>query len=120
MVDDEQVVLAWLCTRLPELRQHAARDLWEARLDAAIAALRAGTAPTQVCARLGLTVNVADIRAERAAAGPATLGDLGIDPVPVDGDYVCPYGLCQRRGRPDPRGRVPECVDGTPMDQTGR
>ncbi len=117
--DDEHAVLVWLCTQMPDLRADADRGGWTPRLDAAVAALRSGIPPTQVCRRLGLTVDVAALRAgvggPARGAGPATIGDLRIAPVPTSGDYTCPHGSCDRRGRPDRRGHEPVCVDGTPM-----
>lgn len=113
--DDDLIMLVWLCIHLPELRADAVRDGWGPKLDSAQAALRNGTSATQVCRRLGLSVDAAQARDLATGPGPATIGRLGIPPVPIPGDYVCPHGRCERRGRPGRKGTVPLCVDGTPM-----
>lgn len=126
IIDDDGVVLAWLCTQLAQLQSDAARDGWLPKLEAAVAALRSGTPPTTVCRRLGLTVDATQlatrVRNPTRDAGrsvinavPAAISDLRMDPVAVRGDYVCPHGSCYRRGRSDQRGYEPVCVDGTPM-----
>jgi hypothetical protein len=118
-LDDEHIVLAWLCTHLPELRADADRDGWTHRLDAAITALRNSAPATQVCRRLGLSIDIAALRDPRGnptrGTVPATIGDFVAPRVLVHGDYLCPHGSCERRGRPDRHGREPVCADGSPM-----
>jgi hypothetical protein len=117
--DDEHVVLAWLCTHLPDLRADADRDGWAPRLDAAVTALRNGVPATEVCRRLGLAIDIVALRARLGeparGTGPSTLGDLRLAPVNAVSDYTCPHGSCQRHARPDRHGHEPVCVDGTPM-----
>jgi hypothetical protein len=119
-VEDEHLVLVWLCTQLPELQMDADRAGWGSRLDAAVTALRNGVPPTQVCRRLGFTVDVAALRARLGdparGTGPATIGDLPVARAKVgSGDYTCPHGSCERRAEPDRHGHEPVCIDGTPM-----
>ncbi len=112
--DDDLIMLGWFCTHLAELRADADRDGWRTRLDSAEAALRAGRSATQVCRRLGLAIDTTQFRAQ--SPGPLhTLRDLGVRPVQVAGDYVCPHGECARREQPDRHGHEPLCANGTPM-----
>lgn len=90
--EDDLIMLVWLCIHLSELQGKADRDGWRPSLDAAEAALRDGTSATQVCRRLGLPVDAAQLRALAGAPGLATVRNLGIRPVRVSGDYVCPHG----------------------------
>jgi hypothetical protein len=115
--DLEVAALALLCTQLSDLQAIAERDGWRSRLDTAIAALRGGHSAVRVCNRLGLDMDAAHLAAAtgRTVTDPASLHNLGIDPIPMIGDYVCPQGRCIRHASPDANGYEPLCVDGTPM-----
>jgi hypothetical protein len=108
---DENDFLELLCVHLPALRRAADEGGWRPRLDAEVTRLRLGRPASEVCERLGLALDPDQPR----GALPPGLAELGLQPVPVRGDYACPHGICPRRSQPDPAGHAPTCVDGTPM-----
>jgi hypothetical protein len=121
---DDLIMLGWFCVNLAQLRADADSGGWRPELDSAEAELRAGASAVEVCRRLGYPVDIAQLRAPAPGSGLQNLRNLGVRPVPVTGDYVCPHGRCGRREQPDRQGREPLCANGTPMllsaDQPGR
>lgn len=111
---------AWLCAHLPQLTTAATRDRWTHKLDAALAAIRAGAPVAEALTTHQLPVDLDEARAERIGitrGPPGTLNALGIDPVDVTGAYHCPAAApCPRRAQPGPDGHEPRCgVHGTTM-----
>ncbi|MFI6761931.1 hypothetical protein ACIBF5_22595 [Micromonospora sp. NPDC050417] len=112
---DEAAVAAWLCTRLAALSETARVHRWSHRLDAALAAIRAGASVSRALSAQHIPIDSAAVTAQRTETDrgdPATLSDLGIDPVAVTGDYACPASTfrCDRRARHDPdTGHEPRC-----------
>ncbi|OLE28373.1 MAG: hypothetical protein AUG49_02625 [Catenulispora sp. 13_1_20CM_3_70_7] len=100
---EEATALAWLCAHLPRFRLAAGTYT---RLESLVGEVRDGRrTAVAVLAELGFEDDGESLRGD----GLASLGGFGIDPVPVAGDYVCPYDRCDRRGVPDERGREPRC-----------
>lgn len=112
---EDRAAAAWLCAAVPELRAGALGDeqvlAW---IDEALAAVRDGEPAVAVCRRLGHPTRA---EPEKHSSGDLTgLGDFGLDPVLVRGDYTCPTGRCSRRAQADAAGREPRCqVDDAPM-----
>ena len=116
--DPELTALVGLCTLLPELQHEADRQGWRPKLDNVVAGVRNGQSALRAWRHLGLPDDPAQLRS--AVTDPIALSGLGIDPVPVTGDYVCPHYRCTRQAQADPAGQVPQCVDGRPMRLTPR
>lgn len=114
---DEQSALSWLCAHLPDLCSAADRDGWSPKLDKILQDVRNGRSAVAACQRLGYR----DAGQSRTIDLPRlnSLGKLGIDRIPLIGEYRCPrsVGACNRRGETDEQGREPRCAweGGTPM-----
>lgn len=117
----ETSTLAWLCEYLPRFRAAAGN---RTRLERIVAEVAAGRRSAEwACKQLGAGESWFAWRATEPGPDLASLGRLNIDPVVVSGDYVCPYGWCERTGQPDDRGREPICHLGAnpvPMRFRGR
>jgi hypothetical protein len=117
---EESAALCMICTHLVAFREEAQRDNWSSELDRALYSLRGGKTPAQVWENLnGLRRGDGTSRASTRDAAPDSLSDLGIKPMPISGEYACPYSRCSRSATPDANGYEPTCADGTPMHFRG-
>lgn len=98
----ERRALARLCSDAAELTRIARTDGWQDEWEQVLAAVRQGGSAVDAWHRLGLVGDEA--AAFRGVDIP------GLDPVVLDGRYVCPRDLCPRRADRDERGRPPRCV----------
>lgn len=106
---DEDLALAWLCENLPRFRAAAASRTHLAKI---VDGVREGRR-SAVWAMRRLGVGEMDRTDRGSADGLVVLDGLGLDPVHVRGEFVCPHDRCRRLGTADDRGREPVCHLGT-------
>ncbi len=104
---DEAAALAWLCENLARFRRAAGN---RTQLEKIVENVREHRkSATWAFRQLGGPSSQPGNRTANPFGTPLSLGSLRIDPLDVSGDYRCPYNRCGRAGKPDEKGREPQC-----------